>query len=42
MGFMKYASFLDSSKYVMANARQFGSIMRRHGNFVVTRQRSAE
>jgi hypothetical protein len=30
---MEYASFLDSSKYVMAGARHFGRIMRRHSSF---------
>jgi hypothetical protein len=33
MGFMKYALFLDSNKHVMASARHFGRIMRRHDSF---------
>jgi hypothetical protein len=33
MGFMKYASFLDSNKRVMASARHFGRIMERHDSF---------
>jgi hypothetical protein len=42
---MEYASFLDSSKYVMASAQHFGRIMRCQDNFensVVTRQKGAE
>jgi hypothetical protein len=33
MGFIEYASFLDSSKHVMASARHFSRIMRHHDNF---------
>jgi hypothetical protein len=30
---MEHASFLDSSKHIMASARHFGGIMRRQDNF---------
>jgi hypothetical protein len=33
MGFMEYASFLDSSKHVMASAKHFDRIMRLHDSF---------
>jgi hypothetical protein len=33
MEFMEYASFLDSNTHVMASARHFGRLMRRHDNF---------
>jgi hypothetical protein len=34
MGFMEYASFLDSYKHVMASTTIFfGNIMRHHDNF---------
>jgi hypothetical protein len=46
MEFMEYASFLDSSEDVMASARHFGRIMRRHDSFekivLVIRQTGAE
>jgi hypothetical protein len=33
MGFMEYASFLGSSKHVMASVQHFGRIMKRHDSF---------
>jgi hypothetical protein len=33
MGFMEYASFLDSNKHVMASTRHFGRIMRHQDSF---------
>jgi hypothetical protein len=33
MRFIEYASFLDSSKHVMASARHFGRIIRRQDSF---------
>jgi hypothetical protein len=42
MGFMGYASFLDSSKHAMASARYFGRVIWCQDSFAQIRQRSAE
>jgi hypothetical protein len=33
MEFIEYASFLDSSKHVIASARHFGRIMSHHDSY---------
>jgi hypothetical protein len=45
-GILEYASFLDSSKHVIASTRHFGRILRYQVSFkkivLVTRQKGAE